>query len=49
MKRIVADFSEEEFELTIDALEALAQSDDYASDICNDIIDKLYDGAKELS
>ena len=49
MKRIVVDFSEEEFELTIDALEALAQSLTLCSDICNDIIDKLYDGAKELS
>lgn len=49
MKRIVVDLSEEEFEVTLDALEALSQSDDYASDICNDIIDKLYEGAKELS
>jgi hypothetical protein len=49
MKRIVVDFSEEEFEVTIDALEAISQSGEYASDICNDIIDKLYEGAKELS
>jgi len=49
MKRIVLDLSEEEFEVTIDALEAMSQSDDYSSDICNDIIDKLYEGSKELS
>lgn len=49
MKRIVVDLSEEEFEVTLDALEASGQRDDYISDICNDIIDKLYEGAKELS
>lgn len=48
MKRIVLDLSEEEFEFVIDALESSGDLNG-ASDISDDIIDKLYDGSKELS
>ena len=49
MKRIVVDLSEEEFEVAIDALESHGGEFEQLVDITNDIIDKLYDGAKELS
>ena len=48
MKRIVLDLSEEEFEFMIDALETSGDLN-HLSDLSDDIIDKLYDGSKELS
>lgn len=48
MKRIVLDLSEEEFEFVIEALETQGELNGM-SDLSDDVIDKLYDGSKELS